>query len=105
MTIRALMTVFDEEVLAAVRSSKSGKIAQEWNQDEIEKFIKLRQIYSIDILPDQSLYVTFALVPTGGKYSHTTVYDDFIVHPNFNSYDAFLKVAGISDPGQSKSFK
>lgn len=98
------MTVFDEEVLAAARSSKSGKIAQEWNQDEIEKFIKSRQIYSVDMLPDQSLYVTFVLVPTGGKYSHTTVYDDFIVQPSSNSYDAFLKVAGISDPGQCKDF-
>ncbi len=98
------MTVFDEEVLAAARASKSGKIAQEWNQEEIEKFIKSRQIYSIDMLPDQSLYVTFALVPSGGKYSHITVYDDFIVHPNSNSYTAFLRVSGISEPGQCKDF-
>ncbi|QQR58249.1 MAG: hypothetical protein IPG59_01795 [Candidatus Melainabacteria bacterium] len=83
---------FDEEVLAAARASKSGKIAQEWNQEEIEKFIKSRQIYSIDMLPDQSLYVTFALVPSGGKYNHITVYDDFIVHPHcLNEFRTHLK--------------
>ncbi|QQR58250.1 MAG: hypothetical protein IPG59_01800 [Candidatus Melainabacteria bacterium] len=94
---------FDEEELAAARLSRSGEIAKNWKLEDIEKYIQQERIYSVDVLPDKSLYVSFALVPPGTN--HMGVMDDFIVEPSAPSYQNFLQMSGISEPGQSKSFK
>lgn len=94
---------FDEEELVAARLSRSGEIAKNWKLEDIEKCIQQERIYAVDVLPDKSLYVSFALVPP--STNHMGVMDDFIVEPSAPSYKNFLQMSGISEPGQSKSFK
>lgn len=96
--------LFNDKELNAARVSKSGVMARSWNITEIRKYIQFKQIHSIDVLDDCSLYVTFALVPPGGKYVNVGVFDDFIIESDANSYQAFLEISGVSKPGESKYF-
>jgi len=95
---------FDEDDLSTARKSLTGKVAENWKIEKITELIHSKQIQSMDMLQDSSLYVTFALVPAGGKYYNMGVQDNFIIEPNAASYKIFLELSGLKEPGQYKSF-
>ncbi len=97
---------FDEGELAAARRSRSGAVAKNWTREDIEKHIESKQIRSIDMLSDYSLYVAFTLVPSDvGPRGNIGVEDDFIVDTSAVAYKDFLELSGLKEPGQHKYFR
>lgn len=98
------MSGISEDALRKAKSSQSSVLARDWNRDTIEEYINYKQIFSIEMLGDNCLYVFFNPVPAGTKFNNIPIYDHFIVEPTAPSYASFLELSGILEPGQIKDF-
>lgn len=85
------------------RTRALSRIAGNWDKQEIESFIQTQQLINAVMLEDRCLFIGFYSVPPT-KLKNPPVYKPFIIATSAPSYNKFLEIAGIAEPGEEKIF-